>query len=184
MELLITVAILAIVMGGISTVVVSTARVEQYEGTLQSVVRDGRVSLQRIRGELRSARRVYEDSGPSNLRFWVDTNQDQVPSPDEEICYLVTPLPGATSQWQITRWDLATDASNCATGSSPPSGATRMTVARTLVDAEPFTYEPIPAGPTDPPTREVDVELALEVVGRRNLGVTTVEGSIRLRNVP
>lgn len=182
-ELLVTITIMSIVAGSITSVVMSTFRVEQNQASLQDVVDDGRLSLQRIRGELRAARRVHEDSDASSLRFWVDQDQDQVPTADEEMCFLVEPIgPG---QWQIAGWNNAVDPSDCAPGAGVPSGATRRVVARTLVDPEPFvSYDPVPGGPTDPATREVAIELDLEVVGARNLGQTTVEGAVRLRNVP
>jgi prepilin-type N-terminal cleavage/methylation domain-containing protein len=183
-ELLVTITIMGVIMSAITSVVISTLRVEQNESSLQDVIDDGRLSLQRIRQELRAARRVHEDSGPGNLRFWVDQDQDQIPTPEEQICFLVELLPGATAQWQISRWTHAVDAADCVDGAAVPAGASRSVVARTLTDAEPFTYDPLPGGPSDPPTRQVDIDLVLEVVGVRNLGSTDVNGSIRLRNVP
>lgn len=182
-ELLVAMTIMSFIAASITSVVMSTFRVEQNQASLQEVVNDGRISLQRLRRELRSARRIHEDSDASSLRFWVDSNQDQVPTPEEELCYLVELIgPG---QWQIAGWTHATDPSDCTTGATVPSGATRRIVARTLVDPEPFvSYDPVPGGPADPATREVSIQLVLEVVGTRNLGQTTVEGAVRLRNVP
>jgi hypothetical protein len=69
-------------------------------------------------------------------------------------------------------------------GASPPVGGRRV-VASTLTDPAAFAaYSPVPAGPDQPATREVHVVLQLEVVGVRNFTSTTVESTIRLRNVP
>lgn len=182
-ELLVAMTIMSVVTASITSVVISSFRVEQNQASLQAVVDDGRVSLQRIRRELRAARRIHEDSDAGSLRFWVDQNQDQVATADEEQCYLVEPI--GVGQWQISGWNRAIDPSDCVTGASVPAGATRRVVARTLVDPEPFVaYDPILSGPTDPATREVTIKLVLEVVGARNIGQTTVEGDVRLRNVP
>jgi prepilin-type N-terminal cleavage/methylation domain-containing protein len=184
-ELLVVIVIMSVVASAITSVVISTFRIEQRQATLQDVVDDGRISLQRIKRELRAARRVHEDSGPRNLRFWVDQDQDQVVSPEEQICYLVELLPGATAQWQISRWTHAVDEDDCVEGAEVPTDATRTIVARTLVEPDAFVaYDPVPGGPTDPATREVTIRLVLEVVGARNFGQTTVEGAVRLRNVP
>jgi prepilin-type N-terminal cleavage/methylation domain-containing protein len=182
-ELLVTITIMGVIATSITGVVISTFRVEQNQASLQDVVDDGRISLQRIRRELRAARRIHEDSDAGALRFWVDQDQDQVATADEQHCYLVEPIgPG---QWQISGWTHATNPSDCVDGASVPAGATRRVVARTLVDPEPFVaYDPVPGGPADPATREVTIQLVLEVVGARNFGQTTVEGDVRLRNVP
>jgi prepilin-type N-terminal cleavage/methylation domain-containing protein len=182
-ELLITIVIMGVIGTSITSVVISTARVEHNQATLQEVVDDGRISLQRIRRELRAARRVHEDSDSDSLRFWVDQDQDQIPTADEEQCYVVEPIgPG---QWQISGWTHAVDPSDCVAGASVPAGATRRVVARTLVDSEPFVaYDPVPGGPADPATREVSIQLVLEVVGARNFGQTTIVGDVRMRNVP
>jgi prepilin-type N-terminal cleavage/methylation domain-containing protein len=183
-ELLVTITIMGIVASAITSVVMSTMRVEQQESTLQDVIDDGRISLQRIRQELRAARRVHEDSGPGNLRMWVDQDQDQIPTPEEQLCFLVELLPGSTDQWQISSWTHAEEPEDCETGAAVPVGASRRVVASTLTDPAPFAYHPPPGGPADPPTRRVDINLELEVVGARNFGSTEVNGSIRLRNVP
>lgn len=183
-ELLVTLTIMGLVASAITSVVISTMRVEQNESTLQQVVDDGRLSLQRIRTELRGARRIHEDSGPSNLRFWVDSDQDQIPTPEEEICFVVEPLGSTGGQWQISRWTHAETPADCVAGAPVPAGSGRRMVARTLIEDAPFSYTPVPAGPLAPPTREVDIRLLLEVVGERNLGQTVVEGAVRLRNVP
>jgi prepilin-type N-terminal cleavage/methylation domain-containing protein len=181
-ELLVTMTILGIVTTGITSVVISSLRTEQYQRQLQDVVDDGRLSLARIRQELRGARRIYESSAPDRLHFWVDQNQDALVQPEEQICYVVEEL--GPEQWQISRWSHAQTAADCAPYALP-SGQSRRVVARTLVDDAPFVrYSPEPGDINDPPTREVSVLLNLEVDAPRGPGTTQVAGSIRVRNVP
>jgi prepilin-type N-terminal cleavage/methylation domain-containing protein len=181
-ELLVTMVILGVVTTGISSVVISTMRTDQNQRQMQDVIDDGRISLARIRQELRQARRVHESSGPDRLHFWVDRNQDALVQPEEQICYVVEPI--GTARYQISRWAGAITAEDCAPGKKP-EGETRTVVARTLLDDEPFVaYRPEPGSITDPPTREVSILLDLQVDALRGPDSTTVEGSIRLRNVP
>jgi prepilin-type N-terminal cleavage/methylation domain-containing protein len=193
-ELLVTILILGIITSGITSVVINTLRVEQFQQQLQDVVDDGRTSMARIRKELRGARRVHDSSGPDRLHFWVDQNQNALMEPWEQICYVVEELtPGIPGRYQISRWVGAVKAADCAPGALP-SGQSRTVVARTLVDRDPFSYVPCvvrpaetvcrPGGIGDRPTREVGVDLRLEVDAPRGPDTTTVEGSIRLRNVP
>jgi prepilin-type N-terminal cleavage/methylation domain-containing protein len=183
-ELLVSMLILSIVMGAITSVVISTLRVEQNQKQMQTVIDDGRLSITRIRQELRAARRVYEGSGGDRLHFWVDQNQDALVQPEEQICYVVQPVTG-NNRWRIVRWTHAEEPDDCTPTASPPSGQTARTVAATLVDPEPFVeLSPAPGGIADPPTREVSIRLVLEVDAPRGPGAIEVEGSIRLRNVP
>jgi prepilin-type N-terminal cleavage/methylation domain-containing protein len=181
-ELLVTIMILGVVTTGISSVVISTMRTEQNQRQLQDVIDDGRISMARIRQELRQARRVHESSGPDRLHFWVDRNQDALVQPEEQICYVVEPI--GTARYQISRWAGAVTAADCAPGEKP-AGEPLTVVARTLLDPEPFVaYRPEPGGIADPPTREVSILLDLQVDALRGPDSTIVEGSIRLRNVP
>jgi prepilin-type N-terminal cleavage/methylation domain-containing protein len=190
-ELLVAMLIMGIVTTGITSVVVSSLRTEQFQQRLQDVVDDGRISITRIRQELRGARRVLESSSGDRLHFWVDQDQNaRADDPEEMICYVVEPIGTSGRQWQISRWTHAVDPSDCAPGALP-AGQTRRVVATTLVNPDdptatpqPFRYTPEPGSVTDPPTRQVDVILDLEVLGDRGPGNTQVEGSIRLRNVP
>jgi len=189
-ELLVTIVIMGIVASGITSVVVSTLGTEQYQRQLQDVVDDGRVSLQRIRQELRGARRVLDSSAPDRLHFWVDQNQDSLVAPEEQICYVVEAI--SATQWQISRWAHAEDAADCAPGAIP-AGQTPRVVASTLISSNPsdptetpapFVYSPVPGGVNSPPTREVTIDLDLEVESARGPESVQVQGSIRLRNVP
>ena len=61
-ELLVTIAILGVVAAATPTVIISTQRAEQFQGEMQTVMDDARISMERVRKELREARRVLPDS--------------------------------------------------------------------------------------------------------------------------
>jgi prepilin-type N-terminal cleavage/methylation domain-containing protein len=188
-ELLIVIVIMGIVASGITSVIVSTMGVESDQRELQQVIDDGRLSLTRIRQELREARRVLEGSSSDTLYFWVDGNQNAVVESAELVCYRVDPIAGQ-DRWRIARWTGVTAPCVAAdvTQPAPPVPAGAQTLASTLVDPEPFVaYSPGLPDPADPfsaPTREVRIRLDLEVDNARGPGAIAVEGSIRLRNVP
>ena len=183
-ELLVAVMVMSIVMGGITSVIISTTRVESDQQELQQVVDDGRLSLTRIRQEVREARRVLDGSDASALHFWVDRNQDALVQDAEVVCYAVDPLAGASEpRYRIARWEGAVDGCSAAL---IPAGA--PTLASTLLDPDPFVAYtpafPVVADPSAPPTREIEILLDLEVQNARGPGSVEVMGKIRLRNVP
>lgn len=185
-ELLVVMTLMGIIASAVTSTVVSTLRVEEVERALQDVIDDGRIAMTDIRRELRSARRVYQESDAAHLHFWVDQNQDSLVQPTEQICYAVEEIATSPARYEVARYtDVAIGA--CDTTSAVVTGpdGTRRTLARTLVDPQPFVaYAPVPAGITDPPTREVTIRFDLETLSPRGPGVTTVEGAVRLRNVP
>lgn len=183
-ELLVVITILGVVGGAITSALISAQRVEQAQSELQQTLDDGRVSMTRIRQELRQARQVFGDSASDRLRFWLDANQDGVPQDAEYICYALEPLPGGVSgQYQVVRWDHAT--ASCVPGSAPPAGATKRVLARTLTNTDPFhQYSPAPStNVNDPETKEVVLRLDLEVLTGRGPSTTRLETTVRMRNV-
>lgn len=183
-ELLVVMVMMSVIATAVTSTVISTFRVEQTERALQDVIDDGRIAMTDVRRELRSARRVHEESDASHLHFWVDQNQDSLVQPAELVCYVVEELTSSPPRYEILRvTDVPVGA--CAAGVDPGTDGTRRTLARTLVDPEPFVaYDPVPGDVTDPPTREVTIRFELETLSPRGPGVTTVEGGVRLRNVP
>lgn len=205
-ELLVVVMLLSVIGATTTSVIISTMRTEQLQSEMQSVMDDGRISLQRIRKEVRAARRLLPtscepsivDCAPSTrLHFWVDQNQDAAETPDEIVCYLTESI--GTDQYQLVRWtrDKVVDPAvntDCTPGDRP-GGA--QVIARTLVPnhdsdgdgtddlSAPFVvFEPDPtADPADPPTRNIGVLLRLEVQTGRDFQHFDVESIIRLRNV-
>lgn len=193
-ELLVVMVIFGVISASITGVLITAQRSEQFQGEMQEVMDDARLSFQRIRREVRAARAVYDTScmslavdGSGNytnciptgrLHFWVDQNQDAIRDDVEVICYLTESIgPG---QYQLVRWDTAT--AGCDATNRP---AAVNILAETLVDPLPF-YRLVPPprmDPNAPATNQVVVRLDLEVVNVRGPQSRVFESTIRLRNV-
>lgn len=203
-ELLVVMMLMGVIGAATTGVIISTLRTEQMQREMQETMDDGRIALQRIRGEVRAARQIFEtscepaitDCTPSTrLHFWVDQNQDGAQTPDEVVCYLTEPIGSTGEQFQLVRWTEATaGASGCDAGTRPPDA---QVVARTLLAnldtdatagadvAAPFLdLEPEPTtDPADEATRNIRVLLRLEVRSGRDYEPFEVESIVRLRNV-
>jgi prepilin-type N-terminal cleavage/methylation domain-containing protein len=189
-ELLIVMALTGIVMAGAYSVVMQSMRTEQYTDQLRSVMEDGRVSLDRIRAELREARLVYgiptcaadaeECLSSHRLSFWVDRNQDHIAHPDEQVHYCVREVgatecvqPAQGGRYELVRWT-----GDPLTAGESPTGA--QVIARTIVGAEtPFVFD---AEPSD--TSHVTVTYQLDTQLPRGPQQLEVSATVRLRNVP
>lgn len=189
-ELMIVMVIASVIAGATTNVVIQMLRTEQFQQNMQSVMDDGRLSLQAIRQEVRQARQILPtscaatgDCTPSDrLHFWIDGNQDSIRTPAEIICYLTEPI--GPNQWQLVRWtrDVAA-ADGCSPAVRPPAA---RVIARTLTNPNPFVeLEPLPsADPLAAQTRNIRVLLDLEVQRARNdFGSISVETIVRVRNV-
>lgn len=181
-ELLIVVLLFGVVGTAIFGVLFSSNRAYTFSSDVREVMDDGRISLERIRRELRAGRRVYSGSTPSTLHFWVDQNQDAIEQPSEQVCYVVTPV--ETGRWELTRW--TADLASCA--SAAPVGS--RTIAATLRSTSVFTYDcggGAPCPPTDPASddvvREVTIDFLLDVRTAGGPDSLPVSGTVRLRNV-
>lgn len=188
-ELLIVIALLSVVAGATTSVIIATSRSNQFGEELRRVMDDGRVSLDRIRTELRGGRRVLSGTA-TKVHWWTDQDQDGFQDSSEKITYCVAPLTStngndcfattpASGQFQLLRY---TDAGGPANARS---------IARTLVNASLFTYTgdgftrttTPPAADVDL-THTVDVEFDLRVLGRAQAPqVLEMDSSVRLRNV-
>lgn len=189
-ELLVVVSLLSVVLGAIWTVVWSSMRTERFTTEMRVVMDDGRVSLARVRKELRAARQALGGSDESNLHFWVDQNQDNVLDGDENIWYCVRPVGGSTcvdpsSPPADERFELVRFLD--ADGWPTPTSA--QVIARTLLDHETFLYCALPncgpsttVDPTDARVVAVNFELDLKD-DVRGPDAIDVAATIRLRNV-
>jgi prepilin-type N-terminal cleavage/methylation domain-containing protein len=197
-ELLVVISIMGVIAAGATSVVLATQRSEQYQRELQTVMDDARISMERIRKELRQARRVLPDSceDPATsctparqLHFWVDHDQDNVQDAAEMICYVTQETTAGSGQYRLYRYTGVTG--SCRAGSDPTSIASPSTVsggqvlAETLVDDAPFTrMEPDPsAAVVEDETNNIEITLELEVIGGRGPGSLTFQDRVRLRNV-
>jgi prepilin-type N-terminal cleavage/methylation domain-containing protein len=193
-EMLVVMVIFGVISASITGVLITAQRSEQFQGEMQEVMDDARISFQRMRREVRAARQVYATSCVSltvdasgdytncsptgKLHFWVDQDQDAIVDPVEVICYFTESI--GTGQWQLVRWDSA--AAGCDAANRPTNAGI---LAQTLVNPLPFReLTPHPyADPDAEPTRQVRVVLDLEVVNLRGPRSRAFESIIRLRNV-
>lgn len=194
-ELLVVILILGVVSGATFTVVLSAQRSQRFTEQVQDATNDARLSVERIRQQLRMSRLVTQPSGPSGMRFWVDENQDGLQDVGEVLCYGTRQVePG---RYELLRWrDVvgtpAANGTNCS-GFVPPADA--AVLARTLRNLDIFQYSTASDGFTpvanpattisnDPPVRRVDVRLAFDVFTSTGPQVFTTGTKVRLRNVP
>jgi hypothetical protein len=166
------------------SVIKTTTRGQSFQLEMRTVMDDGRISLMRVRQELREARRVLEvGSTDSSVRFWLDRNQDGVMQDDEVICYAVAEI-ADTGTYELLRWDGATEEAGLDDCSVDPPPAHARSIARTFVTEDVFSFEPWPsADPQEPRTRLVTIEFLLDARIDRGPQAIQAETTVRLRNV-
>lgn len=174
-ELLVVLIILSVVGGATASLIISTTRSNAFTEEMREVMEDGRVSLDRVRKELRGGRRVLDGSDAYRLRWWVDQNQDGLQQTSEIVNYCVADLgsttcktASATGQFELIRWDEAESQMNA------------TVIARTLTSTDVFSG--LQADVTE--TTVVNVTFHLEVTDTdRGPGEIQLSAAIRLRNV-
>lgn len=190
-EMLVAIAILGVVSAATFTVVLSAQRSQRFTEQVQDATNDARLSVERIRQQLRAARLVTPPSNARGMRFWVDTDLDETQDVGEMLCFYAADIAAEPDRYELRRW-ADTDAS-CATSFNPPADAT--VIARTLRNTDVFQYSTSTAGfsalpnpPTgisnNPAVRRVNVELDFDVQTNTGPSVFTVTSKVRLRNVP
>lgn len=178
-ELLVVMALASVIGTAVLNVVISTTRTEMFTRELRTVMDDGRISVGRIRKELRAARQVMPGSNETVLHFWVDQDQNSQQSDTERRSYCVRAVggtgcidpaagPGSAVAFELVRWTAA--------DSGPEAG---QIVATTLVNHTPFTYDA--ADSVD--ARVVSFRLDLDVDNDRGPRSLRIGTSVRLRNV-
>lgn len=179
-ELLVVMGIMGIITTALMTVIISTSRTQVYTDQMSDVMDDGRVMMDRIRKELRAARRVLDaGSTASTLHFWVDQNQDGQDVPAELICYAPREI-GTSGRYELVRWTGGVTSDDCSV-----VGADVRVIARTLTtNAGIFEYDPTPSSdPLAPRTRLVTIRFTLQVRQGNAPAAIPVETTVRLRNV-
>ena len=181
-ELLVVITVLGIVAAGTMTVVVTTSRANVYSRELRTVMDDGRISLDRIRKELRGGRRMLAGSTAHHLYWWNDENQDGLQQLSERIHYCVAELvPNDTrtcetsamttaatgKKWQLIRW------------TDDEAQADARSIARTLTRTAVFSGFASPVTATDVVTTTFWLDY------RSTTGPDEIQlaADVRLRNV-
>jgi prepilin-type N-terminal cleavage/methylation domain-containing protein len=174
-ELLVVLLIGSIISAAAVAGIMSVTRAERFTDEYARVVDDGRLSLDRIRQELRGGRRVFPSSTPHHLYWWTDQNQDGLQQPEEKINYCVAPMAtntcvtsSQTGQFRLIRW------------SDAESISVARTIAATLTTTDVFSgYDT-----TMTETRVVTLTFVLDVQsGGTGPNAVTMDASVRLRNV-
>jgi len=163
-ELMIALTITGIVASATASVLMTSLRAERFARELRTSMDDGRIALDRVRGEVRSARRVYTDSTARVLHVWIDRNQDNLQDSTEQVTFEVRDDPTGP---QLVRF----------TAAAP----TPVLVARNIALADAFAY---PTSPTPTAgTRVVTMTFTSDVRASGGPQAITVTDSVRLRNV-
>ena len=165
-ELLVTVVLLGIIAGGTASAMVTVQRSNQYQAQLREAAVEARVVFERIRKELRAARRI-EVANPDAMRFWLDGNFDGIVQTDEQITYQVVQVGSSPDRFEVLRYD----------GTTGVSGADVL--ARTLRNATPFSYDAVVPGDVTVTT----FDFVYDVLTSRGPTAQQFETTVRLRNV-
>lgn len=187
-EILVVIAILGVVSAATFTVVLTTMRTERFTSQVKDTTDDARVSIERIRQQVRQARLIESGSTAQGLRFWLDADQDARQTPDEIVCYFAAPVTGVPDRYELKRWN--DDVASCATGYAPPPNA--YVLARTLRNTDVFSFSTatvsrsgvLPPDSSTDPVRQVHLKLGFDVVTDTGPEVYEVTSTVRLRNVP
>lgn len=174
-EVLVVLILTSIVSTTAFAVLNSVVHAEKYTDEYARVVDDGRVSIDRIRRELREGRRVYASSDPHHLHWWADRNQDGLQQADEKINYCVAPMSSntcvtssMTGQFRLIRW------------SDAEIVADAKTIAATLTGTDVFSGYAADVTAT----RVIDMDFSLDVQDNgRGPETVFMTASVRLRNV-
>lgn len=174
-EVLVVLVLTSVVAATAFGVVMSVSNAEKFTDEYAHVVDDGRLSIDRIRRELREGRRVYASSDAHHLYWWADRNQDGLQQPDEKINYCVAPMASntcetssQTGKFRLIRW------------SDAESIADARTIAATLTSTDVFSNYAAEITLT----RVVELDFALDVQdGGRGPEKIDMRASVRLRNV-
>jgi type II secretory pathway pseudopilin PulG len=109
-ELLVAIAIMAVIGGGVVSVAVASFRTERLVVEVRDAMDTARLSVEDLRRDVRAARRVLTGSDATTLVLWRDVDGDAVTDPGETITYRLIP-----------------DAAGAPCPGAPATGAARLT---------------------------------------------------------
>lgn len=165
-EMLVVMVIFGAIAAMTTSLVITTQNTYRFNQQLAEANDEARIVFERVRKELRAARRV-NSGAPGAMEFWVDANVDGLQQPAEIVTWQIQPFPGQPGRFQVIRY---TDA----TGSA---GA--RTLASVLRNNDPFSGFSSPANTTNSVTLRFEYDVDT-VRGPQALEVAT---TVRLRNV-
>lgn len=175
-ELLVVVLVGGVLLSAIAGVVVAMLRTQRFVTTTRENLDEARVAVERIRQDLRGARRI-QTTGPSGsassatqLVFWVDENQDQVTQAAEQIVYQLRTVDGRGRLERFT---------GAATTPVPLVVGLDLAIGGAAATSQ-FTYD---AAPLSESTL-VTVVLTVANTGDERAAPLAVTEQLRLRNAP
>jgi type II secretory pathway pseudopilin PulG len=178
-ELVVTMVLLGIIGTATTSIVVSSIRVERVTDDLRTNLDEARVAAERMRRDVREARRIYVTSpegltsGSSQIAFWRDTNQDQLQQTSEQVTYRFAAEPDGSGRLERR---VATD----------PAGEWRV-IARRLDLSDDGTGKARSRFDLSPvPPKTSGVTMVLTVKARPSAGASaktlSISETVRLRN--
>lgn len=175
-ELLVAMLVGGVLLSAIAAVTVAMLRTGGFVTTTGENLDDARISVERMRQDLRGARRI-QGTGPAGattdadqLAFWTDRDQDRVADAAEQIVYQLRTVDGVG---RLERYSgAATTPVPIAIGLdlSDDGGVPRSR----------FAYDATPVGDTT----VVTVVLTLDNPGDERAAPLVVTETLRLRNAP
>jgi Tfp pilus assembly protein PilW len=190
-ELMVTMLITSLVGAMIVAAYIVTSRSDRQASQDHQALATLRLSTDRIEGDLRQARRIYQDSTANRLHMWVDYDRDNQQDLSERITFEITTNSGLSPAVAGTTSTLRrkTDAPGTAPmliadnmQLFPPANADRLTF-QYLNAAGGTAFTPVAAPSsvwTD--TTLVDVRLASDAAEGPYPAPRTLKTEVRLRN--
>jgi prepilin-type N-terminal cleavage/methylation domain-containing protein len=197
-EMLVTIIIMTVVLGGLSSMFHMSLRVFSYGNNKVEAVESARVGLEKMEREIRQAHTIDTTTGqmfytwsPTQIRFGIDLDEDGIiacPSPAqcEMIGYQVYEDPVGSGNFILGR-------DNSSTGATNATGPPNLRPVAENVQSLTFAYydhtgdQVLPAGDPDGDT-EADIDRVLVRLdisvdeGLGNPGTQTLTTVIDLRN--
>lgn len=175
-EVLVVMLVSGVILAAIAGVVVAMMRTQVFVSTTRENLDDSRVAVERIRQDLRGARRVQltgpagSASSATQLVMWIDENQDQVTQAEELVVYQLRTVDG---DGRLERF----------TGASTTPVPVAVGLDLTAVDGIPqsqFSYDATPVAEST----LVTVTLTVSNPGDERAAPLAVTEHLRLRNAP
>ncbi len=168
-ELLVTMALLSVVTGGLILGMTGLYRGSRYTNQDSDTLAALRITLDRFEKEVRQARRILTGSGPKHAYFWVDYNGDYSQQASERIHWEVQDI--GAGRARFVRW---TDAA---------PAVVRSLSGDLVFDAGETNFEYPRDDPSRPLEEVTSILVSLTALGEGTLAEErSVRTEVRLRN--